>query len=154
MNIRLKYPHCCISIDFSSNHFRLPDLIGNIATWTETQWELNKVIKIDMELPCLCNATKSGPIAFPKKLSFPALKHLCKRFGSKVFLIENKKTLQQALEVTDHIDCDAEYPSSLGTFQSEKFPAQFLSEYNHQVNSICYISTADSITALLITLPY
>ena len=89
--------------------FRLPDHIGNVATWTETQWELNKVKEIQMNLPMLCNATEIGPITFPEKMSFSALTHLCKSFGSNVIVIENNTSLLQALELTENINCKYEY---------------------------------------------
>ena len=91
--------------------FSLPDHIGNIATWTEAQWKLKKVKKIEMKLPSLCNASKTGLITFPEKMSFPNLKQMCKRFGGKAFAIESQKSLQKALELTEDIDCvNAEYP--------------------------------------------
>ena len=69
-----------------------------------------------MNLPLLCNPTKAGPITFPEKLGFSALTHLCKMFGSKVFVIENDTSLQQALKLTEHIDCNEEYPE-FGKYQ-------------------------------------
>ena len=84
------------------------------------QWELNKVKKVDMKLPLLCNAIKAEPIAFLEKMSLLTLMHLCKRFGSKIFVIENHPSLQKALELTEDIDCvDPEYPEE-GMFRSEK----------------------------------
>ena len=85
--------------------FRLPDHIGNVATWTKTQWELNKVKEIQMNLPMLCNATEIGPITFPEKMSFSALTRLCKSFGSNVIVIENHTSLIQALNLTEHLNC-------------------------------------------------
>ena len=88
----------------------LPDYVGNIATWTEAQWKLKQVKKIDMKLPSLCNATKNAPTTLPDKLSFPNLKQMCKRFGGKAFAIESQKSLQKALELTEDNDCgNAEY---------------------------------------------
>ena len=90
--------------------FSLPDHVGNIATWTEAQWELKKVKKINTKLPSLCDATKTGLITFPEKMSFSNLKQMCKRFGGKAFAIESQKSLQQALELTEDNDCGhAEY---------------------------------------------
>ena len=90
--------------------FSLPDHVGNIATWTEAQWELKKVKQIDTKLPSLCNAPKTGLITFLEKMSFPNLKQMCKRFGGKAFAIESQKSLQQALEITEDNDCvNAEY---------------------------------------------
>ena len=86
--------------------FRLPDHVGNIANWTETLWEAKKIRKTDMKLPSLCNATKVGPITFPEKFKFSTLTHLCKSFRSKVFVIENRISLQHALDLTEDIDCD------------------------------------------------
>ena len=87
--------------------FSLPDHIGNIATWTEAQWKLKKVKQINMKLPSLCNAPKTGLITFPEKMSFPNLKQMCKRFGGKALAIESHKSLQKA----EDNDCGhAEYP--------------------------------------------
>ena len=85
--------------------FRLPDRIGNVATWTRKQWELDKVKEIHMSLPSLCSATKVGPITFPEKMSFSALTRLCKSFGSNVIVIENQTSLIQALKLTEYINC-------------------------------------------------
>ena len=73
-----------------------------------------------MKLPSLCNATKAEPITFPEKLSFFALTHLCKTLGSKVFVIESHASQQQALEVTEHIDCVHEEYPEYGRFQSDR----------------------------------
>ena len=94
--------------------FRLPNHVGNIATWTEDQWELKKVKKIDLKIPLLCNATKTGPITFQEKMSFSALTLLCKRLESKVFVIEDHAFLQQALELTEHMDCGDELNPEIG----------------------------------------
>ena len=102
----------CILLIFTI--FRLPNYVGNIAAWTEKQWELKKVQKIDMKIPLLCNATKTGPITFPEKMSFSALTDLCKRLESKVFVIEDHALLQQALELTEHMDCGDELNPEIG----------------------------------------
>ena len=86
--------------------FRLPGHSGNIANWTETVWEVKKIKRIDMKLPSLCNTTKVGPITFTEKFRSSTLTHVCKSFRSKVFVIENRKSLQHALELTEDIDCD------------------------------------------------
>ena len=67
-----------------------------------------------MKLPSLCNTTKARPITFPKQLSFPTLTNLCKGFGSKVFVIANQTSLQQALELTEHMDCGDELNPEIG----------------------------------------
>ena len=101
--------------------FSLPDHVGNIATWTEAHWKLKKVKKIDMKLPLLCNATKTGLITFPEKMSFPNLEQMCKRFGGKAFAIESHESLQQALELTEDNDCGhAEY-IEVGMFLIREF---------------------------------
>ena len=96
--------------------FRLPDHVGNIKTWTKTQWELKTVKRIDMKLTSLCNA-KNALITFPERVQFPTLTHFCKRFGGRAFSIESHASLQQALEVTKPIYCGLEGYPELGMFQ-------------------------------------
>ena len=98
--------------------FRLPDNVGNIATWNEIQWELKNVKTIDIELPSLCTASKIGPITFPEKFSFSTLTHFCKRFGSEVFVLENHASLKQALKLAEDIDCVDELYPEIGMFHS------------------------------------
>ena len=115
-----KLNHCLVIKIFLCYIFRLPDHVGNIATWSDTHWnwESWKINKIDTKLPLLCKPTKPGPITFLEKLSFITLTNLCKKFGSKVFVIEDHKSLQQALEVTKDMDCGDTF-NPLGMFQSK-----------------------------------
>ena len=80
--------------------------------------------KNDVELPTLCKPTIAAAITFKEKMTFPTLLTLCKSLGSNVYVIENQTSLQQALEVTKHIedmDCNADKGSALGRFHKPNY---------------------------------
>ena len=85
---------------------------------------MQKIKKIDLELPTLCEPTEAAPITFTENMTFPTLISLCKSLGSKAYVIENQISLQQALEVTKHIEdinCNADEGSALGTFHQPNY---------------------------------
>ena len=78
---------------------------GNIADWTDAEWELTNMEKIYVEFSAMCKALALGPIIVPEKLPATEFRHLCNQFGGKMFVIKNEADRQTVTDFYDKEEC-------------------------------------------------
>ena len=96
------------------HYFTLPNsadsnINGNIVDWTDAEWKLTNMKKVDVEFSKMCKALSLGPIAVPEKLPAPEFKRLCNQFGGKMFVIKNEEDRQTAVDFYNKGKCDGKH---------------------------------------------
>ena len=71
---------------------------GNIVDWTDAEWELKNMKKLDVEFSKMCKVLSLGPVVIREKLPAIEFKHLCNQFGGKMFVIKNEEDRQTAVD--------------------------------------------------------
>ena len=92
--------------------FTLPNSVdsnnnGNIVDWTDAEWELKNMKKVDIEFSKMCKAPSLGPVVVPEKLPATEFKHLCNQFGGKIFVITDETDRLTAMDFDDKGKCNA-----------------------------------------------
>ena len=100
---------------------------GNIVDWTNAEWDVTNMEKIDVDLSNMCTTSTVAPIIIPERLGAKDLIHLCHKFNGHMFVIESESTRQKAVEFRQ----SKEKCAGTNIFQKQTFVHYFCSDYFH-----------------------